>query len=69
MVRESTDPIQVLCGSCNGKWSNLSLLFVACVSHELVHARKNLVRDDEYEGMNKQGLNCRLRLSLPRGPA
>ena len=68
MVRELTDPIQVLCGSCNGKWSDLSLLFVARVSHEL-HARKNLVQDDEYEGMNKQGLNCQLRLSLPRGPA
>ena len=38
-VRESADPIQVLCGSCNGESSGLSLLSVACVSHEL-HARK-----------------------------
>ena len=44
-VRESADPIEVLYGSCNGKSSGLSLLSVACVSHEL-HTRKIL---DEYE--------------------
>ena len=44
MVRESADPIEVLYGSCNGKSSGISLLSVACVSHEL-HARKIL---DEY---------------------
>ena len=38
-VRESADPIQVLYGSCNGESSGVSLLSVACVSHEL-HARK-----------------------------
>ena len=40
-VRESADPIEVLYGSCNGESSGLSLLSVACVSHEL-HARKIL---------------------------
>ena len=38
-VLESADPIEVLYGSCNGESSGLSLLSVACVSHEL-HARK-----------------------------
>ena len=38
-VCESADPIQVLYGSCNGESSALSLLSVACVSHEL-HAQK-----------------------------
>ena len=41
MVRESADPIEVLYGSCNGESSGISLLSVACVSHEL-HARKIL---------------------------
>ena len=40
-VRESADPIEVLYGSCNVKSSGISLLTVACVSHEL-HARKIL---------------------------
>ena len=40
-VRESADPIEVLYGSCNGELSGVSLLCVACVSHEL-HTRKSL---------------------------
>ena len=44
MVRES---IEVLYASCNGESSDLSLLSVACVSHEL-HTQKIL---DEYEIM------------------
>ena len=43
-VRELADPIQVLCGSCIGESSGLSLLSVACVSHEL-HAGRFLVQD------------------------
>ena len=42
MVHESADLSQVLCGSCNGKLSGLSLLSVACVSHEL-HVQKILI--------------------------
>ena len=38
-VRQSADSTQVLCDSCNGESSGLSLLSVACVNHEL-HARK-----------------------------
>ena len=34
-MRESADPIEVLYSSCNGESSGLSLLSVACVSHEL----------------------------------
>ena len=34
-VRESAGPTEVLCGSCNGESSGLSLLTVACVSQEL----------------------------------
>ena len=40
-VRESADPIKILYGSCNSELSGISLLSVACVSHEL-HARKIL---------------------------
>ena len=40
-VRESADPIEVLYCSCNGESSGVSLLSVACASHEL-HARKIL---------------------------
>ena len=40
-VSESADPIEVLYGSCNGESSGISLLSVACMSHEL-HARKIL---------------------------
>ena len=58
MVRDSADPIQVLCGSCDGKSSGLS---VPCVSHEL-HARK-----DEYAMM--RGPNCQPRSSLLCAPA
>ena len=47
MVRESADPIEVLYGSCNGESSCLSLLSVACVSHEL-HAGK-ILDEDDYE--------------------
>ena len=46
-VRESADLSQVLCGSCNGESNGLSLLSVACVSHEL-HARK-ILNEDDYE--------------------
>ena len=38
-VRELVDLIEVLYGSCNGESSDLSLLSVACVNHEL-HALK-----------------------------
>ena len=44
-VHKSADPIQVLYSSCNGESCGISLLSVACVSHEL-HARKILVQDD-----------------------
>ena len=44
-IRES---IEVLYGSCNGESSGLSLLSVACVSHEL-HARNILDEDNYYE--------------------
>ena len=48
-VRELADPIEVLYSSCNGEPSGISLLSVACVSHEL-HARKILDEDDyEYD--------------------
>ena len=47
MVCESADPIEVFYGSCNGEWSGLSLLSVACVSHEL-HAWK-ILDEDDYE--------------------
>ena len=59
-IRESADPIEVLYGSCNGESSGVSLLSVACVSHEL-HARKIL---DERPGPNR-----RPHSSLPRTPA
>ena len=41
-----------------------SLLSVACVCNELC-TRRNVIK---YK-MSKWGLNCRPRLSLPRGPA
>ena len=46
-VRESADLIEVLYGSYNSDSSGLSLLSVACVSHEL-HARK-ILDEDDYE--------------------
>ena len=49
-VCESADPIEVLYGSCNGESSGVSLLSVACVSHEL-HTRKIL--DGNNNIMNK----------------
>ena len=48
MVRESADLIQIIYGSCNGESSGLSLVSVACVSHEL-HAPNILDEYDEYE--------------------
>ena len=47
MVRESADLSQVLCVLCNGELSGLSLLSVACVSHEL-HAWK-ILDEGDYE--------------------
>ena len=44
-VRESADLIEVLYGLCNGESSGISVLSVACVSHEL-HTRK--IFDESY---------------------
>ena len=66
-VRESTDPIEVLYGSCNGESSGLSLLSVACVSHEL-HARK--IRGPRWTNgvrtVNRALLSRALQLDFPR---